>query len=184
MREMETKHFSKLDALIVTSLSKNRLSSNNIIGEMCAMVVNTLCKGGNVLIPMEPIGPVYGIIENLVGEMDRKESSFPINLISPVASRALAWTNISGEWFNAERREWLFEPKMPFHIAEFIDKKRVFLYNSIHSEFSTQYATPCVVFTGHPSLRFGDSVYFTELWGHDPKNVVMLTGKFHKDVIF
>ena len=27
------------------------------------------------------------------------------------------------------------------------------------------YQTPCVVFTGHPSLRCGDAVHFMEVWG-------------------
>lgn len=43
-------------------------------------------------------------------------------------------------------------------------------------KFSREFRTPCVMFTGHPSLRFGDAVHFMELWGGDQKNVVLLTG--------
>lgn len=34
---------------------------------------------------------------------------------------------------------------------------------------------PCVVFCGHPSLRFGDSVHFIELWGSNPLHTVIFT---------
>ena len=36
--------------------------------------------------------------------------------------------------------------------------------------------TPCVVFTGHPSLRFGDVVHFIELWGKSSSNAIVFTG--------
>lgn len=36
---------------------------------------------------------------------------------------------------------------------------------------------PCVVFCGHPTLRFGDVVHFIELWGNNPKNCIIFTGK-------
>lgn len=38
------------------------------------------------------------------------------------------------------------------------------------------YQTPCVVFTGHPSLRCGDAVHFMEVWGSSNKNAVIFTG--------
>ena len=42
------------------------------------------------------------------------------------------------------------------------------------------YQTPCVVFTGHPSLRCGDAVHFMEVWGSSPKNAVIFTGPLKK----
>ena len=38
------------------------------------------------------------------------------------------------------------------------------------------FKTPCVVFTGHPSLRYGDVVHFMELWGKSSGNTVIFTG--------
>lgn len=35
---------------------------------------------------------------------------------------------------------------------------------------------PCVVFCGHPSLRFGDVVHFVEYWGTNPLNTIIFTG--------
>ena len=42
---------------------------------------------------------------------------------------------------------------------------------------NSDYRQPCVVFCGHPSLRFGDAVHFIELWGNNPNNLVIFTGK-------
>ena len=38
------------------------------------------------------------------------------------------------------------------------------------------FKTPCVVFAGHPSLRYGDVVHFMELWGKSSGNTVIFTG--------
>lgn len=34
---------------------------------------------------------------------------------------------------------------------------------------------PCVVFAGHPSLRFGDVVHFIEIWGQSQINTMLIT---------
>ena len=44
-------------------------------------------------------------------------------------------------------------------------------------ELGSVYKTPCVIFTGHPSLRCGDAVHFMEEWGSGAENAVMFTGK-------
>ena len=41
---------------------------------------------------------------------------------------------------------------------------------------SNNFKSPCVVFTGHPSLRYGDAVHFLELWGGDNKNTIIFIG--------
>lgn len=51
-------------------------------------------------------------------------------------------------------------------------------FKHIYSEgFSTDFRQPCVVFCGHPSLRFGDAVHFIELWGSNPLHTVIFTGE-------
>nr|DBA25472.1 TPA: hypothetical protein GDO54_009852 [Pyxicephalus adspersus] len=45
----------------------------------------------------------------------------------------------------------------------------------IHGEFSNEFKQPCVVFTGHPTLRFGDVVHFMELWGKSGLNTIIFT---------
>ncbi|KAG0719440.1 Integrator complex subunit 9 [Chionoecetes opilio] len=34
---------------------------------------------------------------------------------------------------------------------------------------------PCIVFCGHPSLRFGDAVHFVDMWGNNPQNAILFT---------
>ena len=33
------------------------------------------------------------------------------------------------------------------------------------------------MFCGHPSLRFGDVIHFIELWGSNPNNTIVFTGR-------
>ena len=40
-----------------------------------------------------------------------------------------------------------------------------------HESVTAEYRQPCVVFTGHPSLRCGDVVHFMELWANNVNNV-------------
>ena len=50
-----------------------------------------------------------------------------------------------------------------------------FMYQT--GDLGSVYQTPCVVFTGHPSLRCGDAVHFMDIWGSNNKNAVIFTGK-------
>ena len=47
---------------------------------------------------------------------------------------------------------------------------------SAADRFNVMVRNPCVVFTGHPSLRFGDAVHFVELWNASSANAVIFTG--------
>lgn len=52
-------------------------------------------------------------------------------------------------------------------------------FTSTYAEgFSSDYRQPCVVFCGHPSLRFGDAVHFVQLWGNNPQHTIIFTGVF------
>ena len=55
----------------------------------------------------------------------------------------------------------------------------MFLRMKLISEgLNTEMRTPCLVFCGHPSLRFGDVVHFLELWGKSNLNSIIFTGKW------
>ncbi len=60
--------------------------------------------------------------------------------------------------------------------VQFIKSGRLRHFPNIHGGLGGVYQTPCVVFTGHPSLRCGDAVHFMEAWGNSPKNCVIFTG--------
>lgn len=40
-------------------------------------------------------------------------------------------------------------------------------------KFVSQFKEPCVVFTGHPSLRFGPVVHFMKMWSSNAKNSIL-----------
>ena len=42
-------------------------------------------------------------------------------------------------------------------------------------DFSSSFRSPCVVFTGHPSLRCGPAVHLMEAWRSSSKNAVFIT---------
>ena len=50
--------------------------------------------------------------------------------------------------------------------------------------FSNTFKTPCVVFAGHPSLRFGDAVHFIEMWGSSSVNTIIFTGTYISIIVF
>ncbi|TNN37980.1 Integrator complex subunit 9 [Liparis tanakae] len=74
---------------------------------------------------------------------------------------------------NKQSKVYLPEP--PFPHAELIQTNKLKHYASIHGDFSIEFRQPCVVFTGHPSLRFGDVVHFMELWGKSSLNTIIFT---------
>ena len=45
------------------------------------------------------------------------------------------------------------------------------------SDLQNDFKCPCIVFTGHPSLRFGDVIHFIEMWGKSSSNTIIFTGK-------
>lgn len=60
-------------------------------------------------------------------------------------------------------------------VLQLIQTNKLKHYPSIHGDFSSEFRQPCVVFTGHPSLRFGDVVHFMELWGKSSLNTIIFT---------
>lgn len=62
-------------------------------------------------------------------------------------------------------------------LVQLIQTNKLKHYPSIHGDFSSDFRQPCVVFTGHPSLRFGDVVHFMELWSKSSLNTIIFTGR-------
>lgn len=70
----------------------------------------------------------------------------------------------------------MYIPDEPFPHANLIKNARLKHFEHIFSPgFSTEFRQPCVVFCGHPSLRFGDVVHFIELWGSSPQHTIIFT---------
>ncbi|KAG8234922.1 hypothetical protein J437_LFUL015330 [Ladona fulva] len=137
----------------------------------------TLRSGGSVLIPCYPSGVVYDIFECLSSHLDNSGlSQIPMFFVSPVADSSLAYSNILAEWLSQAKQKKVYLPEEPFPHAFLVKNGRLKHFKNLYAEgFSTDYRQPCVVFCGHPSLRFGDSVHFVELWGSNPLHTIIFT---------
>ncbi|KAH7725425.1 hypothetical protein AAVH_06875 [Aphelenchoides avenae] len=161
---------ANLDAFILTSVSRFPDSQPAyMVGKFLREVTETLRKGGNVLVPCTPTGIIYDLFEQNISR------DVPVYFISPVADSALAYANIFAEYLSEKKSSKVYIPEEPFMHSELAKSGRIKVYSTIHDSFSREYRSPCVVFTGHPSLRIGDAVHFLDMWGSDTRNVVILT---------
>uniref|UniRef100_A0A131YKB0 Integrator complex subunit 9 n=2 Tax=Rhipicephalus TaxID=426455 RepID=A0A131YKB0_RHIAP len=166
------------DALILTSLTQTPLANpDTMLGEFCITVAMTVKMGGNVLIPCYPSGVTYDLFECLSGHLETTgQVNVPMYFLSPVAENSLAYSSILAEWLSSAKQAKVYIPEEPFPHAQLVRGGRLKPFSSIKAEgFTADFHTPCIVFAGHPSLRFGDVVHFMELWGPSPNNVVIFT---------
>ncbi|VDK53204.1 unnamed protein product [Cylicostephanus goldi] len=85
--------------------------------EIAQTVVDTLKRGGNVLIPVSPVGSVYDLIDIVSRSIDGAGGSIletRIYFISPVAKGALAYSNVNAEWLAEARQNAVYVPEEPF----------------------------------------------------------------------
>ncbi|KAK9744744.1 Metallo-beta-lactamase superfamily [Popillia japonica] len=184
-RPMDHHALKNADVLIMTDLTQTPISNPDsmlgvlcvVVGVLCVVVGLTLRGGGNVLIPCYPTGVVYDLFECLSIKMSELGvSNCPMFFISPVADMSLAYSNILAEWLSSVKQNKVYLPDEPFPHALLVKNMKLKYFKHIYSDgFSTDFQEPCVVFCGHPSLRFGDVVQFVEMWGNNPRNCIIFT---------
>ncbi|KAL1465351.1 hypothetical protein WDU94_004932 [Cyamophila willieti] len=107
---------------------------------------------------------------------DSSLTQIPMFFISPVADISLAYSNILAEWLSDCKQSKVYLPEEPFPHAHLIKTGRLKHFKSIHDDaFNAEFRQPCIVFCGHPSLRFGDSVHFVQLWASNPLHTIIFT---------
>lgn len=166
------------DCLILTALTQTPTHNPDpMIVEFCKTVIDTTKMGGNVLVPCYPSGIVYDLIEFLAGQMEINSlATVPMFFVSPVADSSLAYANIMAEWLSSNKQSRVYLPEEPFPHGSLVKCGRLKSFKNLYDEnFSTEYRTPCVMFVGHPSLRFGEVIHFIELWGNNPNNTIVFT---------
>lgn len=177
-KPMDQVALKNCNVLILTGLTQTPTANpDSMLGELCMTVALTLRNNGNVLIPCYASGTVYDLFECLSSHLDSSQlSQVPMFFISPVADTSIAYSNILAEWLSQAKQNKVYLPEEPFPHANLVKSGRLKHFKHIYAEgFSTEYRQPCVVFCGHPSLRFGDSVHFIELWRSNPLNAVIFT---------
>ncbi|XP_060040886.1 integrator complex subunit 9 isoform X1 [Erinaceus europaeus] len=174
---MDQASLKNSDVLLLTGLTQIPTANpDGMVGEFCSNLALTVRNGGNVLVPCYPSGVIYDLLECLYQYIDSAGlSNIPFYFISPVANSSLEFSQIFAEWLCHNKQSKVYLPEPPFPHAELIQTNKLKHYPSIHGDFSNDFKQPCVVFTGHPSLRFGDVVHFMELWGKSSLNTVIFT---------
>ncbi|XP_029416975.1 integrator complex subunit 9 isoform X3 [Nannospalax galili] len=174
---MDQASLKNSDVLLLTGLTQIPTANpDGMVGEFCSNLALTVRNGGNVLVPCYPSGVIYDLLECLYQYIDSAGlSSIPFYFISPVANSSLEFSQIFAEWLCHNKQSKVYLPEPPFPHAELIQTNKLKHYPSIHGDFSNDFRQPCVVFTGHPSLRCGDVVHFMELWGKSSLNTVIFT---------
>ena len=177
-RPMDQSPLRNLDCMILTSLTQApTLNPDPMIGDFCKTVLDTTRNGGNVLVPCYPAGVAYDLLECLAGQMDlHNQSGVPMFFVGPVADSSLAYSNIMAEWLTPAKQNRVYTPEEPFHHGSLAKTGRLKSFRNLYDEaFNSEYRQPCIMFCGHPSLRFGDVIHFIELWGNNPNNTVVFT---------
>uniref|UniRef100_A0A0R3S6C7 Beta-Casp domain-containing protein n=1 Tax=Elaeophora elaphi TaxID=1147741 RepID=A0A0R3S6C7_9BILA len=166
------------DALILTSICRfPEHSPETSVCHAFAVIADTLKRNGCVLMPICPTGVLYDLLEVISMQLDQHEVpvDVPVYFISPVAESTLAYSNIYAEWLSEKKQNMVNIPEEPFKHGLMSRNGRLKVYDNIYGDFCRQMRTPCVIFTGHPSLRIGNAVHFLEMWGNDSKNALIMT---------
>ncbi|CAN9507619.1 unnamed protein product [Ophioblennius macclurei] len=174
---MDQSSLKNSDVLILTGLTQMPTANpDGMLGEFCSNLAMTIRAGGNVLVPCYSSGVIYDLLECLYQFIESANlGTTPFYFISPVANSSLEFSQIFAEWLCHNKQTKVYLPEPPFPHAELIQTNKLKHYPSIHGDFSSDFRQPCVVFTGHPSLRFGDVVHFMELWGKSSLNTIIFT---------
>ncbi|XP_049875864.1 integrator complex subunit 9 [Pectinophora gossypiella] len=166
------------DLLILAALTQTPAHNpDHMLGDLCVHAAVTLRGGGSVLCPVYPSGVLYDLLECLSAHLEGAGlAHVPLYVVGPVAEASLAYSNILAEWVSAGKQARVYLPEEPFPHAALARASRLRHATSLHDDaFSADFRQPCVVFCGHPSLRFGAAVHLVELWGSSPQHAIIFT---------
>jgi integrator complex subunit 9 len=161
--------------LIVTNGSTQKtLSFDFALNDFCNQVGLTVSSGGNVLIPCLATALVFDLFEVLNTYLSSMNmTNVPIYFISPAAESLLAYSDIISEWLNKAKQEKVYLPEPPFYHNELIKNGRIRQFPSIVDSKFSSFQEPCIVLTGHPSLRCGDVMHLIQTWKKSDRNAIV-----------
>ncbi|XP_062524486.1 integrator complex subunit 9 isoform X2 [Bombyx mori] len=166
------------DLLVLAALTQTPAHNpDHMLGDLCVHATVTLRAGGSVLCPVYPSGVLYDLLECLSAHLDTAGlAHVPLYVVSPAAEASLAYSNILAEWVSAGKQARVYLPEEPFPHAALVRAGRLRHARDLHDDsFSADFRQPCVVFCGHPSLRFGAAVHLVELWACNPLHAIIFT---------
>ncbi len=79
------------------------------------------------------------------------------------------------------RQEKLYLPENPLMHSELAKSGKIKFFSSItDKKFGQLLTNPCLIFVGHPSLRFGDIVHLIKIMGNNPRNsLIMIENEYN-----
>ncbi|XP_013175731.1 PREDICTED: integrator complex subunit 9 [Papilio xuthus] len=166
------------DVLLLAALTQTPAHNpDHMLGDLCVHAAVTLRAAGSVLLPVYPSGVLYDLLECLSTHLEGAGlAHVPLYVVSPVADSSLAYSNILAEWVSAGKQARVLVPEEPFPHAALARAGRLRHARALHDDaFSADFRQPCVVFCGHPSLRFGAAVHLVELWASNPAHAIIFT---------
>lgn len=165
------------DLLLLAALTQTPAHNpDHMLGDLCVHACVTLRGGGAVLCPVYPSGVLYDLLECLSAHLEGAGlAHVPLYVLSPVADASLAYSNILAEWVSAGKAARVLLPEEPFPHAALQRAGRLRKARALSDDALADFRQPCVVFAGHPSLRFGAAVHLLELWASNPSHAVIFT---------
>ncbi|TYI24137.1 hypothetical protein ES332_A06G213200v1 [Gossypium tomentosum] len=162
---------------IAASLLKDDESMEEMekLAFICTCAFDSVRAGGSVLVPIDRLGIVLCLLEQMSLLLESSSLKVPIYIISSVAEELLAFTNIIPEWLCKQRQEKLFSGEPLFAHVKLIKERKIHVFPAVHSvELLTNWQEPCVVFCPHWSLRLGPVVHLLRYWCSDPNSLLIL----------
>lgn len=173
------------DRILKECLLRNdeSLEEREKLAFICSCVVDSVKASGSVIIPLNQLGIVLQLLEQIPVYLESSAMKVPIYVISSVAAELLAFTNIIPEWLCKERQEKLFCGEPLFSHSELMKGEKLYVFPDVHSpELLTNWQEPCIVFSPHWSLRLGPVVHLLRRWREDENSLLVLEDGLDTDM--
>ncbi|KAK7401332.1 hypothetical protein VNO78_12728 [Psophocarpus tetragonolobus] len=155
--------------------SEENLEDKKKLIFISSSAIDCVKQGGSVLIPIDRLGPILLLLEEMSTSLEASDMKVPVYIISSVADELLALLNIIPEWLCKQRQEKLFAGEPLFAHIKLLEERKIHVVPAIHShELLTNWREPCIVFCPHWSLRMGPVVQLLRRWCGDPKSLLIL----------
>ncbi|WCJ38542.1 Integrator complex subunit 9 [Euphorbia peplus] len=165
--------------------SDESLEESEKLAFICSCIVDSVKAGGSVLIPLNRIGIVLQLLEQLPIHLESSAVTVPIYVISSIASELLAYTNIIPEWLCKPWQDKMFSGEPLFSHVELMKRKKLHVFPAIHSPNAiNNWQEPCIVFAPHLSLRLGPLVPLIRRWHEDQNSLLVLENGTDADMAF
>lgn len=150
---------------------------------ICSHAIECIKEGGSVLIPIDRLGTILLLLEEMTTSLEASDMKVPVYIISSMAEELLALLNIIPEWLCKQRQERFFAGEPLFGYIKFLKERKIHVVPAIHTHgLLVNWQEPCVVFCPHWSLRMGPVVHLLRRWCGNPKSLLILEGVLNPEL--